>query len=91
MYSVCSVQITVFPGARGSVDGCAVLQARRSRVRIPIRSFNCFSLPNLSSRRTVVLGLTQPLKGMSTRRYSGDKARPAHKADNLTAICEPIV
>jgi hypothetical protein len=23
--------------------------------------------------------------------YLGGKARPAHKADNLTAICEPIV
>jgi hypothetical protein len=28
--------------------------------------------------------LTQPLTEISA------KARPAHKADNLTAICEPI-
>jgi hypothetical protein len=28
---------------------------------------------------------------MSTRNFPGDKARMAHKADNITAICEPIV
>jgi hypothetical protein len=28
---------------------------------------------------------------MSTRNLPGDKERMAHKADNLTAICEPIV
>jgi hypothetical protein len=27
---------------------------------------------------------------MSTRNLPGDKERPVHKADNLTAICEPI-
>jgi hypothetical protein len=27
----------------------------------------------------------------STRNLSGGKRRPARKADNLTAICEPIV
>jgi hypothetical protein len=31
---------------------------------------------------------TQPLTEMSTRNLPG---RPAHKADNVTAICEPIV
>jgi hypothetical protein len=34
---------------------------------------------------------TQPLTEMSTRNYSGDKGQPACEADNLTAICEPIV
>jgi hypothetical protein len=36
-------------------------------------------------------GLTQPLTEMSTRNLPGGKGRPAHKADNLTAICEPTV
>jgi hypothetical protein len=33
----------------------------------------------------------QPLTEMSTRNIPGGKVRPAPKADNLTAICEPIV
>jgi hypothetical protein len=37
------------------------------------------------------LGLTQPLIGMSTRNIPAGKGSPARKADNLTAICEPIV
>jgi hypothetical protein len=37
------------------------------------------------------LGSTQPLTEMSTKNISGSKARPARKADNLTAICEPIL
>jgi hypothetical protein len=36
----------------------------------------------------MALGSTQPLTEMSTRNLPG---RPACKADNLTAICEPIV
>jgi hypothetical protein len=34
---------------------------------------------------------TQPLTEMSTRNLPEGKGRPARKADNLTAICEPIV
>jgi hypothetical protein len=34
---------------------------------------------------------TQPLTEMSTRNLPGGKERPARKADNFTAICEPIV
>jgi hypothetical protein len=37
------------------------------------------------------LGWTQPLTEMSTRNLLGGKARPARRADNLTAIYEPIV
>jgi hypothetical protein len=48
-----------------------------------------FNLPNPSSR-TMTLGSTQPLTEISTRNFPGDKGRPAHKADNITAICEPI-
>jgi hypothetical protein len=39
----------------------------------------------------MTLGSTQPLTEMSTRNLPGDKERPARKADNLTAICKPIV
>jgi hypothetical protein len=34
---------------------------------------------------------TQPLTEMSTRNRPGGKGRPEHKADNLTAVCEPII
>jgi hypothetical protein len=37
------------------------------------------------------LGLTQPQTEMNTRNLSQSKGQPAHKADSLTAICEPIV
>jgi hypothetical protein len=39
----------------------------------------------------MAMGSTQPLTEMSIRNLPGGKARPARKADNLTAICEPIV
>jgi hypothetical protein len=39
----------------------------------------------------MALGSTQPLTEMSTRNLPGGKGRPAHEADKLTAICEPIV
>jgi hypothetical protein len=39
----------------------------------------------------MALELTQPLTEMSTRNLAGGKGRPARKADNLIAICEPIV
>jgi hypothetical protein len=55
-----------------------------------MRSLNYFvNLPNPYSL-TMALGLTQPLTEMGTRKILGCKGRPARKADNLTAICEPI-
>jgi hypothetical protein len=39
----------------------------------------------------MALGSTKPLTKMSTRNLSGCKERPARKANNLTAIYEPIV
>jgi hypothetical protein len=44
-----------------------------------------------NSIRTMALGSIQPLTEMSTRNLSGGKGRPARKADNFTAICEPII
>jgi hypothetical protein len=38
----------------------------------------------------MALGSTQPVTEMSTRNLPEGKGRPARKADNLTAICEPI-
>jgi hypothetical protein len=67
-----------------------MLQAARSRVRVPMRWIFFFNLPNLSSR-TMALRSTQPLIEMSTRDLPGGKGRPASKADSLTAICEPTV
>jgi hypothetical protein len=39
----------------------------------------------------MALGSIQPQTEMSTRNFPGGKEWPARKADNLTAICEPIV
>jgi hypothetical protein len=49
-----------------------------------------FNRPN-SSSCTMALGSTQPLTEMGTRNLPGGKGQPARKADNLIAICEPIV
>jgi hypothetical protein len=59
-------------------------QAGRSPVRVP-EEVHFYYLPNPSSR-TIVLGSTQLLTEMSTR-----KMRPARRADNLTSIYEPNV
>jgi hypothetical protein len=39
----------------------------------------------------MAMGSTEPVEEVTTRDISGGKGRPARKADNLTAICEPIV
>jgi hypothetical protein len=39
----------------------------------------------------MALGSTQPLVEMSIWNLPGRKGRPVCKADNLIAICEPIV
>jgi hypothetical protein len=39
----------------------------------------------------MALGSTQSLTEMSTRNLPGGKGRPVRKADNLTAVYEPIV
>jgi hypothetical protein len=52
-----------------------------------------FSLPNPSSR-IMALRFTQPLTEMSSRSrkmFLRSSARPVRKADNLAAICEPII
>jgi hypothetical protein len=66
-----------------------MLQAGRSRVRVPMR-WIFFKLPNPYSQ-TMALGSTRAVTDMSTRNLPGGKVRLARKADNLIAICEPIV
>jgi hypothetical protein len=39
----------------------------------------------------MALGSTQPLTEMSTRNLPGGIGQAVRGADNLTAICEPIV
>jgi hypothetical protein len=39
----------------------------------------------------MALGSTQSLTEISTRNIPGGEGRPARKADNLAAICEPII
>jgi hypothetical protein len=65
-------------------------QAEKSRDRVPMKLSKFFNLPNPSSR-TMALGSTQPLTEMSTRNLPKGIGRPARKADNFNAICEPIV
>jgi hypothetical protein len=57
---------------------------------IPDEVTGFFSCPN-PSNRTMSQGSTQHLTEMSTRNLPVGKWRPVRKADNLTAICEPIV
>jgi hypothetical protein len=66
-----------------------MLQAGRSTVRVP-DEVDFSNLPN-TPRRTMTLGSTQTLKEMSNNNLSGGKKRPASRADNLAAICEPSV
>jgi hypothetical protein len=49
-----------------------------------------FNLPN-TSRRTLDLGLTEPLTEMSAKSLPAGKKWPAPTADNLAVICEPNV
>jgi hypothetical protein len=49
-----------------------------------------FDSSNLSSRAKA-LWLTEPVTEMSTRKIPEGKGQSVRKADNLTAICEPIV
>jgi hypothetical protein len=67
-----------------------MLRARRSLVRVPMKSLNFLNLPN-TSRSAMALGSTQRLTKMSTGTLPVGKGRPGRKANNFTAIYEPIV
>jgi hypothetical protein len=66
-----------------------MLQSKRSRFRFPVRSLDILNLLNASSR-TMTVGLTATNRNGYHEEGEG-KARPANKADNLTANCKPIV
>jgi hypothetical protein len=57
---------------------------------IPDEIIAFFNWPNPSSY-TMALGSTQPLTEVSTRNLPGGIGLSAREADNLTAICEPII
>jgi hypothetical protein len=67
----------------------AILVSRKVAGSIPDEvTVFLLNWPNPSSR-TTALGSTRSLTEMNTRNLPVDKRRPARKADNLTAICEP--
>jgi hypothetical protein len=76
-------------GACGSVVEALCYKPEGRRFESQMR-WNFFNLPYPSSR-TMALGSTQPLTEMSIRNLPGGKKRPARRADNLAAICEPNV
>jgi hypothetical protein len=63
---------------------------RKVAFSIPDDVIGVFNWPNPSSR-AMAPGYTQLRTQMSTRNLPNDTGRPELKADNLTAICEPIV
>jgi hypothetical protein len=67
----------------------ALLSTHLIACSIPNEVIAYFNWPNPSSR-AMALGSTQRLTEMSIRNILGDKGRPACKADNLTAVYEPI-
>jgi hypothetical protein len=78
-------------GERGSVVGFINYAASRKIVgSIPDDVIGFFNGPNPSSR-TVALWSAQPLTEISTRNRPGGIGWPTCKADNLTAVFEPIV
>jgi flagellar motor switch protein FliM len=80
----------IVTGARRSVVGWDTVTCRKVAGSIPNEIIVFFNWPEPSSR-AVALGSTQPLTEMIIRNLHGGKGRPERKADNLTAICEPIV
>jgi hypothetical protein len=66
-----------------------MLQAGRSRVLILMRSLD-FSI-DLILPFALRPWSTQPLTEISNRNLPWGKGQLALKADNLTAVCEPIV
>jgi hypothetical protein len=55
-----------------------------------MKSGDFFNLPN-PTRRVMALEFTQPLTEMGIKDFPGVKTWPVRKANNLPAICEPIV
>jgi hypothetical protein len=56
----------------------------------PDKVIDVYNLRNIYSRK-MTLGISQPITEIITRRSFWGKAVLARKADNIPAICEPIV
>jgi hypothetical protein len=82
----------LWEGERSSVAGWgAMLQAGRSRARVPMRSLGSFQFTS-SFQAHYGPGVDSTSNRNEYQVYSwGGKERRVRKADNLTAICEPIV
>jgi hypothetical protein len=66
-----------------------MLQAEKSWVRLLMRSLHFSS--DLNFHLHCGPRTTLPLTEMGIRNLPGGNGWPVHKADNLTAICEPNV
>jgi hypothetical protein len=65
------------------------MQAGRSKIGFPMRSSH-FSIDLIFPTALWPWGRLRVTE-MTIGNLLGDKARPAHKADSLKTICEPIV
>jgi hypothetical protein len=72
-----------------------MLQAGRSRVQVSMRSLDFFSidliLPAALGPGVYSASNRNEYQELIKYFFLGSKARPARKADNLTAVFEPIV
>jgi hypothetical protein len=79
----------LYEGKRCSVEGWGtMLQAGRSRLRFPVRLLDLFSIYLII--QAALWPWSRLRTEMSTRNLPGGEGRPARKADDLTAICQPI-
>jgi hypothetical protein len=67
------------------------LHLRRQRLLVRVPDEVDFSIYLILPVALWPWGSTQPLTVMSTRNLPGGKKRPARRADNLAAICEPNI
>jgi hypothetical protein len=67
-----------------------MLQAGKSLVRVP-DEVDFFNVPSFQPHYGPGVDSRQPLTEMSIRNLPASNKRPARRADNLAAICEPNV